>query len=116
MRHLKNTKKLGRNRAQRKALKIQLASSLVLHGKIKTTEAKAKFVRPYIERIIARNEEKSLISKRVLQERLNKKAAMKFKKELASKFTDKKGGYTRATKLLNRKGDNASMVMLELIN
>lgn len=115
MRHLKSTKKLGRNRAQRKALKIQLASSLVLHGKIKTTEAKAKFIKPYIEKIISISQEKSLVSKRILQERLNKKAAVKFRKELINKFAAKKGGYTRATKTFSRKGDNAKMVLLELI-
>lgn len=115
MRHLKDTKKLGRDRAQRKALKIQLASSLILHKKIKTTEGKAKFVRSYIEKIITVSQEKSLCSKRSLQEQLNKKAAIKLRKELVGKFANKKGGYTRSTKLINRKGDNAKMVMLELI-
>ncbi|MFA6296147.1 MAG: 50S ribosomal protein L17 [Patescibacteria group bacterium] len=115
MRHLKNTKKLGRDRAQRKALKKMLASSLILHGKIQTTEAKASFVRPYIEKIITACREKSLISKRALNQDLNSKAAIKFSKDLAIKFAGKKGGYTRITKLFTRKGDNAKMVLLELI-
>lgn len=115
MRHLKSTKKLGRNRAQRKALKIQLASSLVLHEKVKTTSAKAEFIQPYVEKIISRCKEKSLISKRILQEQLNKKAAIKFRKELIAKFANKKSGYTRATKIQSRKGDNAKMVLLEII-
>lgn len=92
-----------------------LASSLILHGKIRTTEAKASFVQPYIEKIITVGKEKSLISKRVLHQELSKKAAIKFRKDFTTKFTNKKGGYTRITKLLSRKGDNAKIVLLELI-
>lgn len=115
MRHQKSTKKLGRDRAQRKALKKMLASSLVINGKIKTTEAKAKFVSPYLENIITISQQKTIDAKRRLYQLLNKKAASKLKKDLALKYSAKKGGYTRITKLMNRKGDNARIVQIELI-
>ena len=115
MRHLKAGKKLGRNKTQRKALKKQLASALILHEKIKTTETKAKFLKPYIDNIITINKKKKLIAKRRIFTLLNKKAAVKLRKALADKFEDRNSGYTRTTKLGNRNGDNAPIVQIELI-
>lgn len=115
MRHLKEGKRLDRDKAQRKALKKQLASELVLHEKIKTTQTKAKFVQPYIENIITINKKNNLPAKRRIFALLNKKAATKLRNDLTKKLESRKSGYTRIIKLANRKGDNAPIVQIELI-
>ena len=114
MRHCKKGKKLGRNKAQRKVLQKQLASDLIMKEKLRTTKTKAKFVKPYVEKIITLSKEKNLATKRRLLVLLNKPAAKKIQKEMAGKFKTP-GGYTRTTNLGNRKGDNAPIVQIELI-
>lgn len=109
-------KKLGRERAQRKALEKILATNLILNEKIETTINKAKFVKPMVEKLISLSKDKSIDSKRQIKSIINnKEAEKKLIKELAGKYKEKEGGYTRILKIGERKGDNALMVKLELV-
>lgn len=79
-----------------------LALSLIEHGKIKTTEAKAKELRPYIERLITQGKTDTVASRRLIASKLGEPAAASVKKlftEIATKYTDRNGGYTRIVKL-----------------
>lgn len=114
MRDLRKGKILGRKRGARKALMSSLASNLVINSKIKTTEARAKELRRYIEPLITKASAGSLASVRILNSRLNSRAA----KTLHDQSKDAKkqgGGYTRITKIGKRKSDAASMVYMEII-
>jgi len=130
MRHRVKGKKLGRNTSQRKALRKGLTLSLLEHERIRTTEAKAKFVRGHVEKIItiakrglAKAEESgdeaaAVHARRIAASRLNNDRIMvaKLFDELAPRYADRAGGYTRIYKLGPRKGDNAPMVLLELVD
>lgn len=117
MRHHKKGKKLGRKKDSRKALKKNLAQALILNEKIKTTKAKAKFVQPFVEKLISISKDKSLVSKQRIHTLLaNKEAEKKLIKEIAPRCLEKKkGGYTRVLKLGKRKGDGAETVLIELV-
>lgn len=93
-----------------------LAVALVMKGKIKTTEARAKALRPFIERLVtyAKNANKTLASRRVGAV-LPKVAAKKLMMEVAPKFSDRKGGYTRVIKIGQRPHDAASMAFVEFV-
>jgi large subunit ribosomal protein L17 len=116
MRHKKKGKKLGRTRDPRKALLRSLATSFVISGKITTTKAKAKAVKPIIEKYITISKEKNLTIKRRLQQYFyQEKAIKKLLDEIGPKYKERKGGYTRIIKLDRRNGDDAEMVILELV-
>ncbi len=118
MLHKSKGRKLGRVRRQRKALLNALAISLVENGKIKTTEAKAKELRPYIEKLITRGKKSSIFSRRLLISRLgsgNVSIVKKIIDEIATKYKDRDGGYTRITKLSPRQGDGSSMAVIEFV-
>ncbi|MAF79477.1 50S ribosomal protein L17 [bacterium] len=116
MRHLKKGKKFGRKRGQRKAFKKNLAVSLIRHGKITTTEARAKEVRRIVERLITHGKKQDLASLRRLMQKLPKAEAYKLHHEIAPKYKDRKGGYTRITKHTKvRQGDAAKRATIELV-
>lgn len=116
MRHKKNTVILGRKSGPRKALMKTLAISVLENGAVQTTPAKAKAVRRLVERVIARGAEKNQNSIRYIESRLgNKATAMHVVNEVAPKYKNRAGGYTRMTKMPTRKGDGAQQVKLELV-
>src|SRR3990167_5534756 len=105
MRHRVKGSKLDRSRSSRKALLIGLVRSLIEHGKIKTTISKAKFIKPFAEKLVTRAREKSLANRRLLIARLgDQKIVAKLIDEVAPKYTNRPGGYTRIQKLGPRKG------------
>jgi large subunit ribosomal protein L17 len=130
MRHRIKGKKLGRNTSQRKALRKSLTLALLEHERIRTTEAKAKFVRGHVEKIITLakrglakaeetgQDEATVHARRIAASRLNNDRVVvsKLFDEIAPRYEDRPGGYTRIYKLGPRKGDNAPMVLLELVD
>lgn len=115
MRHHNANRKFGRKRNQRKALMKSLAHNLVLTGKIKTTEAKAKEVRPYVEKLITMGKKETPASKRLLEARVGKMAAKKISSSLAATYKTRAGGYTRITKLVRRNSDGSPMAVIEFV-
>ena len=115
MRKLKKGRKLSRKRDQRKALLKALVSAVFLNGKIKTTEAKAKEISPIVEKFITRASKNDISVRRLLGQNLSKKIVKKLVDEIAPKYKERKGGYTRIIKLGPRKGDGAKMAVIELV-
>ena len=120
MRHLKKGRKLNRTASHRSALMSNLASSLVIHKQITTTQPKAKELRRFAERLITYAKKNSVHGRRLIQKRikgsLNKKIANILIHDLAPNYTDRNGGYTRIVKLDNRKNDNAKMCIIEFVD
>lgn len=130
MRHRRHGKKLNRSGSHRKALRMNLASQLFVHGRIRTTYHKAKFVQGHAERLItiakrglAKAEAKgddliAVHARRQVARRLNNDRELVgvVFDELAPLYEDRPGGYTRIYKLGPRKGDNAEMALLELVD
>jgi large subunit ribosomal protein L17 len=117
MRHQKAGRKLGRTPAHRKALYANLAGALIEHGRIRTTEAKAKEVRPFVEQMITLGKRGDVHAHRQAVASLRSKAvAHKLFAEIAPRFADRPGGYTRVVKLEPRQGDAAPMAYLELVD
>ncbi len=116
MKHRVKGKKLDRKKAPREAMLKNLASSVIIYEKVKTTEAKAKAVKPILEKIITKSKKNNLASRRELISLLPQKMAVKKAMEiLADRYKERKGGYLRIIKLKNRLGDNANMVQIELV-
>ena len=117
MRHHNKNKKFGRVRKQRTALLRSLARSLILKGSIKTTEAKAKALRPFVEKLITKSKESTLASRRLVVSRLggSKVATTKLFDTLAPKYSKRAGGYTRITKLGVRASDSAKEAVIEFV-
>jgi len=117
MRHGKKFNHLGRKTAHRKALLANMAISLIEHKRIKTTLAKAKALRTYVEPLITKAKTDTTHSRRVVFSYLNNKEALKeLFGEVASAVADRPGGYTRILKLGTRTGDNAEMALIELVD
>jgi large subunit ribosomal protein L17 len=117
VRHHKAGRKLGRDAAHRKALYANLASALIEHGRIKTTEAKAKEVRPIVEELITLARRSDVAAHRQAVAFLRSKAvAHTLFADVAPRFADRPGGYTRIVKIGPRQGDAAVMVYLELVD
>ncbi len=116
MRHHNKNKKLGRERNQRKALLRTLALSLVIKEKIKTTEPKARALRPFVERLITQGKKKTLAAKRNINAEIGPKGMRKIVDALEPRFKDRKGGYTRIIKLPRRKSDDSRMAIIELVS
>ena len=117
MRHHRAGKKLGRDTAQRKALYSGLAGALIEHGRIKTTEAKAKAVKPFAEQMITLGKRGDLHARRLaLAELRSQDVVHQLFAEVAPRFAERPGGYTRIVKLGPRNGDSADMVYLELVD
>ncbi len=117
MRHNKKFNHLGRKSAHRKAMLSNMATSLLIHKRIKTTVAKAKALRLYVEPLITKSKTDSTHSRRVVFSYLrSKEAVTELFREISMKVADRPGGYTRIIKLGNRLGDNAEMCMIELVD
>jgi large subunit ribosomal protein L17 len=117
MRHQRAGRKLGRDSAHRKALYANLAAGLIEHGRIKTTEAKAKEVRPIVEKMITLGKRGDLAAHRQAVAFLRSKSVThKLFSDVAPRFADRPGGYTRVVKLGPRQGDAAPMAYLELVD
>ena len=129
MRHRVKGKKLNRDSSHRKALRMNLATQLFENGRIQTTRAKADYVRGFAERLITLakrglakaketgNEADAVHARRIVASRLNNNRVLvkKLFDDIAPKFQNRDGGYTRIYKLGSRKGDNADMALLELV-
>ncbi len=114
MRHLKGGFKLRRNPSHRKALLRNLAASVIEKNRIETTLAKAKAVRPIVERLITMGKSGNLADKRrALAYLYKRKTVQTLFDEVAPRFMDRNGGYTRIIKTDFRKGDGAEMAILE---
>jgi len=117
MRHRRAGKKLGRDSAHRKALYSNLAGALIEHGRIKTTAAKAKAVKPFAEQMITLGKRGDLHARRLaLAELRSQDVVHQLFADVAPRFADRPGGYTRIVKLGPRYGDAAEMVYLELVD
>ncbi|WP_462398374.1 50S ribosomal protein L17 [Corynebacterium falsenii] len=108
--------RLGGSASHQKKILSNLAAQLIEHGAIKTTDAKAKLLRPYVEKIITKAKRGTLADRRnVLKLIPNKEVVAYLFNDLAEKFADRSGGYTRIIKLENRKGDNAPISQISLV-
>jgi large subunit ribosomal protein L17 len=116
MRHQRKVKKFGRMTDSRKALLRGLATNLVIYEKIKTTVAKAKALRSTIERLITKAKKNDLTARRELIKVLYTVGAVnKLLTVITPKYKDRKGGYTRVTKIGQRKGDAAQAAYIEFV-
>jgi large subunit ribosomal protein L17 len=117
VRHHRSGKKLGRDSAHRKALYGNLAASLIDHGRIKTTEAKAKAVRPIAEKMITLGRRGDLAARRqALAYLRSQEIVHKLFADVGPRFADRNGGYLRIVKIGPRAGDGAEMAYLELVD
>jgi len=120
MRHQKKGRKLNRTASHRKALFSNLAASLVIHKKIRTTDAKGKELRTYIERLVTYAKRGDVHGRRLIQKRITGKRGKEIANilihDIAPAYADRHGGYTRLIKLNNRKNDNAPVTLIEFID
>ena len=117
MRHRRAGRKLGRDSAHRRALYANLAGALIENGRIRTTEAKAKEVRPIVEQMITLGKRGDVAAQRQVVAFLRSKGvAHTLFAEVAPRFADRSGGYTRIVKIGPRPGDAAQMAYLELVD
>jgi len=116
MRHRKKKATLGRERAQRKALMRSLAESLILHDAIVTTKSKAKALRVFVEPLVTKARKNRPIDKEMIQKTLyTAKAFNRLVKEIAPRYENRPGGYTRIIKLGLRQGDKSEKVKIEFV-
>jgi large subunit ribosomal protein L17 len=117
MRHKKKFNHLGRTAPHRKAMLKNMATSLIIHKRIRTTLAKAKELRMFVEPLITRSKEDTTHSRRMVFRKLQSKDAVnELFREISVKVADRPGGYTRILKTGNRLGDNAEMCIIELVD
>lgn len=115
MNHHKTKRTFGRERKVRTALVKSLALSLILKGKIKTTDPKARELRPFVEKLVTQGMSGTIAAQRLLSAKVGAAGAKKIVSELSPKYKDRKGGYTRITKLPARLSDNALMAVIEFV-
>lgn len=116
MHHAKAGRQLRRTSEQRLALLRNLATSLIEQESIETTEAKAKELRPFVERLITKAKSGTLHARRLAVRHVHKRAAAdKLFKELGPRFAQRNGGYTRILKTGHRKGDGAELARIEFV-
>ena len=117
MRHGNNKRKFGRVRKVRKALINSLALNLIVRGKIRTTEPKAKELRPFIEKLVTGAKAGDMATRRLIISKLSNRRpeVKKLFDVIAPKYADRKGGYTRVLKLGARKSDGAPMAIIEFV-
>ncbi len=116
MRHNKSGRKLGRKTASRKALMSNLASALITHKRIKTTDAKAKELRMYVEPLVTFAKRGDLHARRQVLKKIPRKAIIhELFDTIGPSFSDRNGGYTRITKLGFRDNDRAPMSLIEFV-
>jgi len=117
MRHQKKQAKVGRPRDARRLLLGNLATSLIIHEKIQTTQAKAKAVQPLVDKLInnAKKQEKRLAIRELQTILQNEMSSRKVMEDLIKRYADRTSGFTRITPIKFRAGDNAPIVQIELI-
>lgn len=115
MRHSNSNRKFGRERKVRSALMKSLALSLVVNGKIKTTGPKASELRPFVEKLVTTGMSDTVASRRLLTSKIGGIGAKKILKDISPKYKERKGGYTRITKLPARKSDGSAMSVIEFV-
>lgn len=117
MRHHDANRKFGRTKNQRNALMKGLVASLIENGKIVTTEAKAKELRPAVEKLVTKAKNPTLANRRLLLGGLynNEAVVTKLIADVAPRYTERAGGYTRIIKLALRKGDASPMAVIEFV-
>ena len=117
MRHRVAHRKLGRTTEHRISLLRNLAASLIAHGRIRTTEAKAKELRPFVEKLVTLGKRDSLHARRrALSILPRKEAVQKLFGDVSPRFSERPGGYTRILKLAHRQGDGAAMAFIEFVD
>ena len=117
MRHGRKINHLGRTSSHRKAMLANMATSLIMHKRIKTTVPKAKALRMYVEPLINKSKDDTTHSRRIVFSYLqNKEAVTELFREISQKVADRPGGYTRILKLGNRVGDAAEICYIELVD
>lgn len=117
MRHRKHHGSLGLPSGHRRAVLANLATALLTHGRIETTQAKARAVRPYVEKLITLSKRGDLHARRRVLAKLHHRSVVdRLFNDVASVFSDRKGGYTRIIKTGFRAGDAAPMAMIELVD
>jgi large subunit ribosomal protein L17 len=116
MRHLKVGRKLSRRKEHRTAMLANLASSLVKNGNVRTTDAKAKEIRPFVEKMVTFAKRGDLHARRIVLSRLKDPAAVKrLFEEYGPRFAERLGGYTRIFKLGFRHGDNSPVSLIQFV-
>lgn len=115
MSYHKTKRKFGREKNQRVALMKSLVHALALEEKIVTTEAKAKSLRPMIEKLITLGKKQTPASRRLIESRVGKMAGAKIATDLSIRYKDRSGGYTRITKMVRRLSDGAPQAVIELV-
>ena len=120
MRHQKRGRKFNRTASHRKAMMSNLASALILHKRIKTTDAKGKELRSFIDRLITYAKKGDLHGRRLIQKRIQGKHSKQIANilihDIAPAYSDRNGGYIRIIKLDNRKNDNAPVSIIEFVD
>ena len=117
MRHRNKNKSLSRTSSHRKAMLSNMACSLIMHKRIKTTVAKAKVLKRYLEPIITRSKNDTTHSRRIIFSKLkNKEAVSEIFSVISEKVSNRPGGYTRIIKLGKRLGDAAEICFIELVD
>lgn len=115
MKHLRKNRKFGRPADFRKSFLWNLVNALVMKERIKTTEARAKEIRPMIEKSITRAKIDTLANRRLLLKKLNPKSVSKLFKDISPRLRARAGGYTRIMKMGYRKNDGAKMSLIEIV-
>ena len=110
-------RKLGRTNKHRRSMLANLTKAVIVNGKIETTETRAKEVRKFVDKMISYGKDGSLVARRKALAFMHndKETVKKVFDELAPKYANRNGGYTRILKLTERRGDDALMVILELV-
>tara|TARA_B100001964_G_C14013031_1_gene500255 strand:- start:328 stop:753 length:426 start_codon:yes stop_codon:yes gene_type:complete len=120
MRHQKRGRKFNRSASHRKAMMSNLASALILHKRIKTTDAKGKELRGFVERLVTYAKQGDVHGRRLIQKKIQGKRAKQIANilihDIAPIYGDRNGGYTRLIKLNNRNNDNASISLIEFVD
>ena len=120
MRHQKRGRKFNRTASHRKAMMSNLASALILHKKIQTTDVKGKELRGFVERLVTYAKHGNVHGRRLIQKKIQGKRAKQIANilihDIAPIYEDRNGGYTRVVKAGFRYGDNAPMAVIELVD
>ena len=120
MRHQKRGRKFNRTASHRKAMMSNLASALILHKKIQTTDVKGKELRGFVERLVTYAKHGDVHGRRLIQKKIQGKRAKQIANilihDIAPIYEDRNGGYTRLIKLNNRKNDNALISLIEFVD
>ena len=120
MRHQKRGRKFNRTASHRKAMMSNLASALILHKKIQTTDVKGKELRGFVERLVTYAKHGDVHGRRLIQKKIKGKRAKQIANilihDIAPIYENRNGGYTRIIKLNNRKNDNASISLIEFVD